>query len=246
MKATSAIPIISAAAVAAVLPGLRTVFPLASFPAAPPIRRAGRPTRAAIGRTSRDESIAMPTNRSRTPPARPIRRSVVPRSSVNIARASRSSAPTTTRPAIHGTNGEIREGGSVAPSRTAAIGGTRVARMAGKSPAASVTRTPTSIDTMTVRSAKTRSAVGSSKPNVPKSAWIPSARRRPKARPKSDATMPMTSDSRMTEASTCRRDAPIVRKVANSRVRCATVIEKVLKMTNAPTKSAMPANVSRK
>ncbi len=58
--------------------------------------------------------------------------------------------------------------------------------------------------------------------------------------------MPMTSDSRMTEASTCRRDAPIVRKVANSRVRCATVIEKVLKMTNAPTKSAMPANVSRK
>ena len=167
MNATSAMPIISAAAVAAVLPGLRTVFPLASFPAAPPIRRAGRPTRAAIGRTSRDESIATPTNRSSTPTARPIRRSVVPRSSVNIARASRSSAPTTTRPAIHGTNGEIREGGSVAPSRTAAIGGTRVARMAGKSPAASVTTTPTSIETMTVRSAKTRSAVGSSKPKRP-------------------------------------------------------------------------------
>ena len=56
----------------------------------------------------------------------------------------------------------------------------------------------------------------------------------------------MTSDSRITEPSICRRDAPIVRSVANSRVRCATVIENVLKMTNAPTKSAMPANASRK
>ena len=62
----------------------------------------------------------------------------------------------------------------------------------------------------------------------------------------SDARSPMTSDSRITEPRTWRRDAPIVRSVANSRVRWATVIENVLKMTNAPTKSAMPANVSRK
>ena len=38
MKATSAIPIISAAAVAAVRPGLRTELPLARRPAAPPWR----------------------------------------------------------------------------------------------------------------------------------------------------------------------------------------------------------------
>ena len=56
----------------------------------------------------------------------------------------------------------------------------------------------------------------------------------------------MTSDSRITETSTWRRDAPIVRSVANSRVRCATVIEKVLKMTNAPTKRAIAPNASRK
>ena len=62
----------------------------------------------------------------------------------------------------------------------------------------------------------------------------------------SDASSPMTSDSRMTEPRTCRREAPIVRSVANSRVRWATVIEKVLKMTNAPTKSAMPAKTRRK
>ena len=34
--------------------------------------------------------------------------------------------------------------------------------------------------------------------------------------------------------------------VANSRVRWATVIERVLKITNAPTKSEIPANASRK
>ena len=62
----------------------------------------------------------------------------------------------------------------------------------------------------------------------------------------SEARNPMMSDSRITEPRICRRDAPIVRSVANSRVRCATVIEKVLKMTNAPTKSAMPAKASRK
>ena len=50
----------------------------------------------------------------------------------------------------------------------------------------------------------------------------------------------------MTEPSTCRRDAPTVRSVANSRVRWATVIDSVLKITNAPTNRAMPANVSRK
>ena len=37
-----------------------------------------------------------------------------------------------------------------------------------------------------------------------------------------------------------------MRSVANSRVRCATVIERVLKMTKAPTKRATPPNASRK
>ena len=45
---------------------------------------------------------------------------------------------------------------------------------------------------------------------------------------------------------TCLREAPSVRSVANSRVRWATVIERVLKITNAPTNSAMPPKPSRK
>ena len=48
----------------------------------------------------------------------------------------------------------------------------------------------------------------------------------------------------MTDARTWRRLAPSVRSVASSRVRCAIVIENVLKMTKAPTKSAMPPNAS--
>ena len=44
-----------------------------------------------------------------------------------------------------------REGGSAAPSRTAAIGGTRVARRAGEIVASTVMPTPSSSDTITVR-----------------------------------------------------------------------------------------------
>ena len=58
--------------------------------------------------------------------------------------------------------------------------------------------------------------------------------------------MPSTAPSSTTERSTWRREAPSVRSVASSFVRCATVIESVLKMTNAPTKSAIPPNASRK
>ena len=43
---------------------------------------------------------------------------------------------------------------------------------------------------------------------------------------------------------TCLREAPSVRSVANSRVRWATVIDSVLKITNAPTSSAMPPKPS--
>ena len=78
------------------------------------------------------------------------------------------------------------------------------------------------------------------------SSFRPTASPSPENSPMIDASRPITSASTITEASTCRRDAPIVRSVANSRVRCATVIDSVLKITKAPTNRAMPANVSRK
>ena len=49
----------------------------------------------------------------------------------------------------------------------------------------------------------------------------------------------------MTVRSTCRREPPIVRSVANSRTRWAMVIDSVFEITNAPTKSAIAPKASR-
>ena len=51
---------------------------------------------------------------------------------------------------------------------------------------------------------------------------------------------PSTTASAATAKSTCRRVAPMERSSANSRLRWATEIEKVLKMMKAPTSRAAP------
>ena len=65
-------------------------------------------------------------------------------------------------------------------------------------------------------------------------------------KPMIDAIRPMTSASRSTARRICFREAPIVRSVASSRVRCATVIDIVLKMTKAPTNRATAPKASEK
>jgi hypothetical protein len=99
---------------------------------------------------------------------------------------------------------------------------------------------------MTIESVRLSAVAGRSEFVALKSALTPFARKSPPIRPTIEASRPITSASSATEPSSWRRDAPIVRSVANSRMRCATVIDSVLKMTNAPTKSATPANESRK
>src|SRR3954454_6773850 len=64
---TRASPIISAAAVEAVREVLRVAFSRASCPVTPRRLSIGRPTSDAIGRTSRDENIAVPMNTKITP-----------------------------------------------------------------------------------------------------------------------------------------------------------------------------------
>jgi hypothetical protein len=105
---------------------------------------------------------------------------------------------------------------------------------------------PTARLTSTVRPEKTSPVSGSAAPAAANSLVSPFAMPRPAASPISDATVATTSISTKIDSSTWRRSAPIVRSVANSRVRCAIVIESVLKITNAPTKSAIPAKASRK
>ena len=139
-----------------------------------------------------------------------------------------------------------RDSGRVAPSRTAAIGGTRVALIAGRRLARSVTRMPTSSETTIVRVSSRSPWFGSVKPTASKSLKRPFASARPEIRPTIDASVPTTRASITIERSTCRREAPSVRIVANSRVRCAIVIESEFAITKLPTKSAMPANASRK
>ena len=139
-----------------------------------------------------------------------------------------------------------RPGAIVAPSRTAAIGGTRVALNAGRMLAISVTVIPSSSETMIVRVLKMRPLFGSVNPTASKSLNSPVASARPRKRPMIDASVPITRASTMTENRTCRRDAPSVRSVASSRVRWAIVIESELKMTNAPTNSAITPKASRK
>ncbi len=137
-----------------------------------------------------------------------------------------------------------RPGGSVAPSCTAAIGGTRVARNAGTIEAMRVTTTPMTSAEMIVRGRISIDAAGRPKPIASNRAWMPRAMPTPTASPMIDASRPMTSASPTTFRSTWPRVAPRVRTMPNSRTRWATVMEKVLKMMKAPTNSATPAKVS--
>ena len=98
--------------------------------------------------------------------------------------------------------------------------------------------------TITVLVANTVPAFGSCVPLAENSDSRPFASPSPATRPISDASTPITSPSTTTEPSTWLREAPIVRNVANSRVRCATVTDRVLKITNDPTNSAIPPNAS--
>ena len=104
---------------------------------------------------------------------------------------------------------------------------------------------PTRSATITVRVSIVRPWLGSVKPTASNSEKRPLARPSPTKRPVTEASTPITVASISTLRSTWRRDAPIVRSVANSRVRCAIVIDSALEMTNAPTNSAMPPNASR-
>ncbi len=99
---------------------------------------------------------------------------------------------------------------------------------------------------MAVRAAKTIPPEGMPNPSALSMAFRPIATPTPAASPISDAMMPTTTASSSTEPSTCRLLAPSARSSPFSRARCATVIENVLKIMNAPTSSATTAKISMK
>ena len=67
----------------------------------------------------------------------------------------------------------------------------------------------------------------------------------PATNPTVDATRPTSTASNSTDPSTWRCPAPMARSSASSRLRCATMIENVLKMMNEPTSSATTPKISR-
>ena len=155
-------------------------------------------------------------------------------------------APITVAAAACGPYLAHRDGGSSAPSRAAAIGGTRVARSAGRTAAIIVMMIPTASEMMIVRVLNTVEAWGRLIPNDTSSELSALASSRPRNRPMIDASVPITNASTRTERRTWRRVAPSVRSVASSRVRCAIVIDRVLAITKLPTNRAIPPNASRK
>ena len=126
----------------------------------------------------------------------------------------------------------------------AATGGMRTARRAGLMADTTVTPTPTTRATITVRVSKTSGPVGRVMPKPLSSASSPTAARTPSPRPTSEATRPRRPASTSTDRNTCRRLAPTIRNRASSRVRWPTRIEKVLKMVNPPTNREMKAKTS--
>ena len=239
-KVTSASPIISAAAVTAVRLGLRIAFSRASRPATPRNRSSGSPTAPAIRGTSRGLSSATAMNSAIAPTPSMLSACSAGAPPNNANRIA--SAPMISRPQDRILRRRVGGGGTAASSRIAARGGTRVARRAGARLATIVTMVPTSKPTMMVRLLSTRPSCGRSAPRALNSALMPCAVAMPSKMPRIDAIRPTISASSITERSTWPREAPIVRSSANSLVRCATVIENVLKMMNAPTNTAIPAN----
>ena len=87
---------------------------------------------------------------------------------------------------------------------------------------------------------------GSVKPTASNSLKRPTPSPRPTKIPTTEARAPITSPSTTIENRTWRRDAPSVRSVASSRVRCVIVIDSEFAITNAPTNSAIAPKASRK
>jgi hypothetical protein len=129
-------------------------------------------------------------------------------------------------------------------SSSAAIGETRVARRAGLSAEASVTRIPTSRATTTVRVAITVPVLGRSMPKDLNTALSAAAKPMPPSTPSTDPSTPITAASTTTERRIWGRVAPSVRSSPSSRMRWAIVMLKMLKIRNEPTTRVTPPNTS--
>ncbi len=205
---TSARPMTSALAVAAVRRGLRIAFPRAMAPGTPAAARTGAPNARASERANTASSTTMPKRR-RIAPSPTVRSSEIA-SSADCDRTMPTTrigtlTPTNTSPTVaRRRKVSLRASGR---SVIAAIGGMRAARIAGQSAAPTVTNRPTAMAYNAVRGSTTTSPLGMRNPSESTSDMRSRATKTPSTRPPSDAIAPTTAASSTTAAITCRRAA---------------------------------------
>ncbi len=237
--ATSAVLIIRAEAVAAVRRGSRSAFSRARWPTAPK-RPVSRPARRITGAASSGASTIRATRR--TPQASIASWRFCSEASFTPLSDTSSPAPRTsrTRPAAPRIRERVAEGGCCA-ERMASTGATLAALRDGSHAASTVTPTPTPSAATTGRGPITSGPSGRASCAVPSRPGSTAATPSPSRKPAAEATRPSRAASASTEPATWRREAPIARSSAISRVRRVTSIVKVLTMRKEPMNSETPA-----
>ena len=130
-----------------------------------------------------------------------------------------------------------------APPCAAWTGESRAARRAGSAAPNRVATIPATAATAIEVPETARSPTGTSSPRS--MTMSPSAIPSPSSRPAAVPATARTSASTSTLRATSARLAPSVRSIPSSRVRCSTVIVKLLRIRNPPTKSAIPPKSRR-
>ena len=174
----------------------------------------------------------------------------MPSSARRLPLSPRMAAATTTAPTIVAmAPSTIRARGwrveCTASSVMATTGATLVARQHGYSAATTVTAAPSSVMRSRPAGETTRGPGGSAAPATRNNQRRPSASAMPATAPTAPDTRPMMPASATWLANTWRRDAPMARSSASSRVRCVSVMVKVLRMRKPPTNSAAAEKAAR-
>ena len=134
---------------------------------------------------------------------------------------------------------------AVSVLRMASTGSTAPARRDGASADTTVTTVPSKTGTNTAVGLRPRPlSMGMPWPRM--MALMAATSPTPARTPTREPMMPTMMDSPITERVIWLRDAPSARSSANSLVRWATIIEKVLAMINVPTSRAMRPNATKK
>ena len=218
---TSATPMRTGAAVLAVRRGLRWTLLRDIEPAMPRTCCTGAPRTRAIGLAITGPSSNTPTKIATT--ARPSRIESAPANTLAIA-----AIPSAMNTAAAITRPRLLRACSKADSLIAATGATLPAETAGTMAASNVVTTPATVVMATVLTVIDSARAGTPKPNALSRFPIPSASPAPATSPIAEPSSPITTASTSIMRVTWRRLAPIARKSAFSRLRCAAVIENTL------------------